>query len=186
MGLSKREQYIAVATVLAILVLAADHYALAPLLEGRESQQAERAVLTEDLARAAALFRRQGLYRKRWRQMVETGMRRETPEAESAIYHALQDWSKKSGLALASVKPVKVAERGDLVEISFQVAGAGRMAEAARFLWMMETAALPLRIEHLQIGSRKDGVDDLSLQLKLSSICLPPSLAGKKAGKGKR
>ena len=186
MGLSKRELYIAVATVLAVLILAVDHYALTPFLESREIQQAERALLTEDLQKAAALFRRQGLYRKKWRRMVETGMRREPAEAESAVYHALQEWSKKSGLALASVKPVKVAARGDLVEISFQVAGAGRMAQAARFLWMVETAALPLRIEQLQIGSRKDGADDLSLQLKLSSICLPPSLAGGKTGKGKR
>ena len=186
MGLSKRERYIAAATVLAVLVLVGDQYALTPLLESRESQQTERAVLTEELGRAAALFRRQGLYRKKWREMVEAGMRREPPEAEGAVYHALREWSKKSGLALASVKPVKVATRGDLVEVSFQVAGAGRMAQAARFLWLVETAAMPLRIEQLQIGSRKDGVDDLSLQLKLSSICLPPSLDDEKTGKGKR
>jgi hypothetical protein len=49
-------------------------------------------------------------------------------------------------------------------------AGTGNMRAVARFLYLAETTTLPLRIRELQIGSRKEGTDDLSVQLKLSTL----------------
>ena len=91
------------------------------------------------------------------------------------MLHALRDWSQETGFALSSLKPGKTTERGDLLETSFQAAGTGPIEAMARLLWRIETASLPLRIEQLQLGARKEGADDLSLQLSLSSLCLPPA-----------
>ena len=101
----------------------------------------------------------------------------ELAQAESQVLHALRDWSQDSRLTLSSVKPGKVVERGELLEMSFQAAGTGSMSAVSRFLWRIETARLPIRIHQLQLGARKEGSDDLSLQLSLSSLCLPGARA---------
>jgi len=46
------------------------------------------------------------------------------------------------------------------------------MQSVGRLIWRIENAQLPIRIEDIQLGSRTEGVDDMSLQLKLSAIYL--------------
>jgi len=178
MDLSRRERNIAIAALATVLILLLDRYAVTPIMAGLERGAAEKAALTEELREAQSLFKRQRLHAARWRKMLDSGLKRKPEEAESAIFHALRGWSKQSGLSLSAVKPGKTDDQPDLVRISFQVTAAGRMKAVAKFLWLIETASVPIRIEQLQLGARKDGEDDLSLQLKLSSICLPaPAIA---------
>lgn len=191
MILSKREKYIAAATIITVAILVLDWYVLTPVLGRQASLEAEQQTLLGDLAQANALFKRRVLLGRKWRELLDAGMGRGVAEAESQVLHALRDWSQESRLTLTSLKPEKVAERGDLLEMSFQAAGTGPMSAIARFLWRIETARIPIRIERLQLGARREGADDLSLQLNVSSLCLPPARqpsatpAGTKAtGKG--
>ncbi len=46
------------------------------------------------------------------------------------------------------------------------------MSAVGPFLWRLETTPLPLRIKELQLGSRRDGEDDLSLTLTVSALYL--------------
>jgi hypothetical protein len=173
MILSQREKLIALAAVVTVAVLFLDWYVLTPVLDRRAALVAERQALAAELAEAQALFRRQRLLSRTWRQMLDSGMTTGLASAESQVLHALRDWSQDSRLTLSSVKPGKVVERGDLLEMSFQAAGTGSMRGVARFLWHVETASLPIRIQQLQLGARTEGADDLSLQLSLSALCLP-------------
>jgi len=172
MNLTRREKYVALTAALAIVVLLLDSYALTPVLEYRENVRTQKQVLLTDLIKASGAFQRQRVLARKWQTMLASGLKRPPEEAESAIFHALRDWSQDCRFDLSSVKPDKPKTDGDLTEIAFQVAGTGTMRSVARFLWKIETASVPLRIEQLQLGSRKDGVDDLSLQLRLSSICI--------------
>ena len=54
-----------------------------------------------------------------------------------------------------------------------QAAGTGSMNAVSRFLWRVETAGIPLRVKEMQLGSRKEGADDLTVQLRLSTIYAP-------------
>ena len=174
MILSKREAYIAAAAILTIVVLALDWYVLTPVLDRQAALEAEEQTLLGDLAEARALFKRRVLLGRKWRELLDAGMGRGVAEAESQVLHALRDWSQASRLTLTSLKPEKVTERDDLLEMSFQAAGTGPMSAIAGFLWRIESARIPIRIERLQLGARREGADDLSLQLSLSSLCLPP------------
>jgi len=173
MILSGREKLIALAALVTVAVLLLDWYVLTPVLDRHAELVAERQALTAELAEAQSLFRRQRLLSRKWRQMLDSGMTTGLAGAESQVLHALRDWSQESRLTLSSVKPGKVVERGDLFEMSFQAAGTGSMNAVARFLWHIETASLPIRIQQLQLGARREGTDDLSLQLSLSVLCLP-------------
>ena len=172
MFLSKRERYIVAVTVIAVTVLLLDRYVLTPILNRQAQLDVERTRLAADLARAGSLFVRKKRLGPRWQGMLSAGLETTSADAESRVLHAVRDWSQASGLVLSSVKPEGSGEAHGLQSIVFRAAGAGPMRAVAGFLWRLQTAGLPLKITELQIGVRKAGADDLTLQLRISALCL--------------
>jgi Tfp pilus assembly protein PilO len=171
MILSKREKLIAVVAAAAVGLVVLDFYVLTPFLDLRTRQADELQTLTATLNEARALFDRRRLLRTEWHAMNAAGLGRSRPEAESVVFHAVRDWAQESGLQLGSLKPGQSVEHPHAMELTFQTAATGPMQAVAGFLWRVESAPLPLRVHQLQLGARKDGEDDLSLQLHLSTLC---------------
>lgn len=181
MVVSKRERCLATAVVLVVAVFVLDRFLLTPFMNLQAQDEADKQSALGEMERATSLFALQGKLRPEWDQMLAGGLKRDAFEAESQVLRAVRNWSQEAGLALSSVKPERVALEGDFQEIIFQAAGTGPMKAVARFLWLVETTSLPLRIEDLQLGSRTEGRDDLSLQLRISTLYLAaeagPSMA---------
>ena len=173
MILSKREQYIVVAAIFAVTALVLDAYVLTPFLARRAKLQVQEQTLRGEIKQGEALIEREKLIAPRWQEMLSDGLEAERAQAESKILHALRDWSNECGLDLASLKPQQTKEKGSLLEMSMQMAGTGSMESVARFIWRVETASLPIKITQLQLGAREEGMDKLSLQLRISAVCLP-------------
>jgi len=173
MVLSRRERYIFIGTLLALGALALDRFVVSPLLEHRSSIEAQRADLSSELARAQMLTARRPEADSRWQEMVRAGMKNDPAEAESQILHAIRDWAEEAGLSLSLLKPDRMAGKTQLPEIAFQAAGTGNMKGVARLLWRIQTAAIPIKVTEAQISARKDGLDDLSFQLRVSTVYAP-------------
>lgn len=170
MKLSKRESVIAVGALLALSLLAADQYVLTPLMDSYAAMESEKQRLVLELQSAARLFRRRRLMARRWEEMTAGGLAADSSVAEGRVLHAVRDWAQETGLTLSSLKPERGEERQELGEITVLASGTGPMRSVARFLWRVESAELPLRVREMQIGSRTEGTDDLSLQLSLSTV----------------
>jgi len=172
MILSKRERLIMVLTLAAVSILVLDRYVLMPLLDGRSSRQARKARLQGDMERADRLFTRRRQVDQSWRQMLSGSLKRDPGEAESQILHALGNWSEQTGLNLSSIRPERSTEKTDVREITFHISGSGSMNSISRFVWCLETAEIPIKVKVLSLASRKEGIDDLSLQLRFSTLYL--------------
>lgn len=181
MSLSRREGLLTAAALITVAALALDRYALTPMLDRRAQSLADRSDALHDMEMAETLFQRQRVLNRRWRAMVQSGLGRGVEEAEGAVFHAIRAWSLESGITLSSVKPGKATAQANLVQLGLNVAATGPMRSVAKFLWLVESASLPVRIEHVQIGSRKEGADALSLQVGLSSLCMPATGADNSA-----
>jgi hypothetical protein len=72
------------------------------------------------------------------------------------------------------MKPERLPDKRSLQEISFRAAGTGSMSAVSRFLWRLEASKVTIRVKELQLGSRKEGTDDLTLQLRLSTLYQAP------------
>ena len=177
MILSKRERYLVIAAILGALIFLLDRYVATPLLDWRTELEAEEQSLVNELENVTHLFERRKLMEQRWKDMLASGLDKNVAKAESRVLHALQDWSKESGLALSALKPEGITQEGGIHEITFQAVGIGPMRSVARFMWLVEETSMPLKIKQMQLGSRKEGVDDLSLQLQVSVLCLPAELS---------
>jgi hypothetical protein len=171
--LSKRERAIATAAVIALAVLLLDRFVLTPVRERRSAMAVETEALLNDFERTSTLFERRRRLWPKWREMLDSGLASDLAEAESRVLHALRDWSQQAGLTLSSLRPERVSPQGELREITFQASGTGRLSAVTEFLRLLEYSSLPVRATELQIGSRREGADELSLQLRISALCLP-------------
>ncbi|MGD2174293.1 MAG: hypothetical protein PVJ27_02735 [Candidatus Brocadiaceae bacterium] len=170
MALSRRETLVAVVAVLAVALLLADRYIVTPTMESRAALEGERQRLMGELENGMRLFERRRLMARRWQEMTAGGLLADPSDAEGRVLQAVRDWAREAGLALSSVRPERGEEQGGVGEITVLAAGTGNMRAVSRFLWHAERTALPLRIRELQLGARTDGEDDLTLQLKLSTL----------------
>ena len=91
---------------------------------------------------------------------------------ENRILDALREWSGAAKMALSSIRPERISSDRGLQEMIFTVAGRGSLDSVARFLWQVETAALPVKIKDMQLGSSSEAGDSMSLQLHLSALYL--------------
>jgi len=175
MVFTKREKAIIAATIAALCLLVLDLYVLTPLLEKRAAAKESQARLVAELEQASSILERSRLLRPKWQRMLADGMQRDPAEAEAQLLRCLRDWADQAGVELSSLRPERSVEPSELPEVVVHSAGTGSMEAVSRLLWRVETAGIPVKIKMLQLGSRKDGTDDLSLHLKLSTLCLPPS-----------
>ena len=53
------------------------------------------------------------------------------------------------------------------------VVGTGNMSAVAHFLYRAQTSKLPVQPEDLEIGSRREATDDLTVTLHLSGLYFP-------------
>jgi hypothetical protein len=175
--LSNRERYVAAAALIVIGIFLLDRFALTPLQDRRARTAAEQERVLTEMKRAHTLFERRKQLLPVWQAMLAAGLDSRPDEAESRVLHGVRNWSREAGFALTSLRPERVTQRGQLQERTFQAAGTGNMSAVAGFLWRLESSSLPVRVAELQLGTRAEGTDDLTLQLRISALCRPPAPA---------
>jgi Tfp pilus assembly protein PilO len=171
MVLSKRERLILIAAIAALVMLIADKFVVGPISERREATKTQKLGLQAELENARLLFSRQKLMERKWKTLLSDGLQNDA-EAESKIARALDEWSKDAMLTLSSVKPERVASDKGLKEMTFVVAGMGTLESVSRFLWQIETTPIPIKVMDMQVGSTNETGQSMSLQLRLSALCL--------------
>ena len=174
MFLSRRERLIITVTLVVVALLVLDSYVVTPLRECCDRVAARKESLLAEMKRGHDLLARKREIGAKWREMIASGLKRDPAEAESQILHAVGDWAKDAGLKLSSVKPERQPDKRKLQEISFQASGTGSMNAVSRFMWRLETSKVPIRVKDFQLGARREGTDDLTLQLRLSTLYQAP------------
>jgi hypothetical protein len=89
--------------------------------------------------------------------------------------NSTREWAQDAGMTLSSLKPERSPEKvGEFYRISFRATGTGQMSQIARFLYHVQTTSLPVRVTELSLTSRKEGADDITVSLAVSTIYLAP------------
>ena len=172
MVLSKREKYIVICTVAILAAFVLDRYALSPLLAMREETRTRKQQVTAQWDKGFGLLDRQKLMEKRWNQYSEQGISEKASDTTSRVLHELRNWSGQYGVNLSSITPDRVSSKKEenFQEITFLVSGTGNMNSIGHFLYQLEHTTLPLRLKDIQLSSRQEAADDMSLQVRVSAI----------------
>lgn len=174
MVLSKRERYIAIGVGTVVVLLMLDLIVVSPYLTRRAEIAKEMDDTTADIHKADILFLQQKRLRKLWNEMNANGLNNTPSDAESQLQLALDEWSQECGVNVSSLKYERSAAEGKFLRISFHLTGTGPLSTMANLLWRLETTSMPLRVNEIQITPRKEGQDNLQLQLAISTLCRIP------------
>ena len=172
MALTNRERLIMVLAGLSIVILVADRYVLSPIFEKRTEMSQLRQNLQGEVEQAQATLQRQKTLRKRWVQMQQAGLSYDIEEIEGLLFRHLEECSYQSRLLLTSIQPERLQSKGQIGQIEFMVSGTGTMESVTQFLWAIEMAEIPLKIDSLLLGANNENATQMTLQVKLSSIYL--------------
>jgi hypothetical protein len=174
MILSKRERYIGIATAAVVALLALDRFVFTPLMERRTRVQNDITLAQLELDRATLLFNNSRTVNKRWGEMLDGGLKTDASPAESQVLQAVQEWAREAGLNM-SLKRERTDKANQFQQITLRAAANGNMSAVSRFLYRLQTARIPVRVTDILLSStRKEGTDDLSLTLGISTIYLAP------------
>lgn len=177
MVLNRREQRMAILTGMVAAALLLDLLVVSPYLDRRQSLARDRADAATKLSDADDIFTRQRHLRPVWMDLQRGGLQSDGSSAESQSLNAILRWAQWSGVELAALKPERTTQEAGFQVISFHVTANGPMSAVSKLLWSVETPAIPVRVNDLQIAPRKEGTDDLSVQLSISTLCQPPAAA---------
>jgi len=168
MGLSKRERIIVLATILVVGALVGDRLVLSPVTGRWGELTGSRQQLRSQVVKAQGLLEQRKLIEQNHKTLFEN--LRPEADAESRVAEAIDQWSRDARLALSSVTPSRAVGDKGLKEMIFVIAGRGSLDAVAGFLCRAETSELPVKVKYMQLGSTSEAGDNLSLELRLSTL----------------
>ena len=172
--LSQREKIIGWVAGVAIGSLVLDTVLIQPLDDRLDAAGVRVAEATIAVSNAENVLQNDLRARRAWKEMGGDALLADASAAESQVSNHVHAWAQQSGLALTSLKPERNEQENEFRKITLRATAAGTMQQITAFLYAVQTADIPIRVSDIQIGARKEGTDDLSLQIGLATIYLPP------------
>lgn len=172
--MSRREKLIAIAALGVVALFGLDRWLITPMLDRRDALLAEEMRLITEAQHANRLLSEKRRAMRRWEDLTREHLLADASQAESAILHAVRDWSRQAGLSLTSVQPDRTGGGEGEYVIALAASANGDMQAVARFLFQLEQADLPVRVERMRLSAAGEG-GRLNLDVRLSTIYQPPA-----------
>jgi hypothetical protein len=169
MAMSSRERYISFAVLVAAGLFAVDRLMLSPYLERRRTLADEMTQRDQSLNEAQQVLGRE----RQLRQIIKgmgASLRSDSSTVEGQLLHLLYEWQQQAGVGGASFQRIHAIEAHGFTHLKFQISAGGSMPAIAMLVYRVETAPIPLRVDDLHVTPRKEGGDDLQVQLTLSTL----------------
>lgn len=175
---TKRERIILLVTLAAVGLFVLNWFVIDPLFVRLDKAETDLSASTIKLQESRNYRDNAPRYERRWREMVAAGLKSDASESEAQALRALNGWALDSGLVLSTLQPDRAEaskQQKDFQQITLRVTGTGSMRAVSRFLWSVQTSSIPLHPADVQISSRKEGSDDLTLTLAVTTLALAPA-----------
>jgi hypothetical protein len=170
--IKNRQKLLLIVAAAGLLLLVADSLVISPLYASWESRSKEITDMRKTLSDDRQLVKRKALLLGRWDRIQTNALPSNESLAESALLKSFYRWAQDSGVSIASTK-LQWRESGeDYLTLECRADATGDMRAVTRFLYEMEKDPLAVKLESLEISSRDDGGQQLSLGLQVSGLLL--------------
>ena len=185
MVLSQRERYIAISLGALVVLVVVWLYGLAPLLDWSDKIKVDEQTQIDQKAKDDTLFLENRKLQKVWAEMQKGGLMDNPSDAQTQLHQAVTDWAIQSGVQVSnqtneSAQAVDPKAAPGFVQAGIKVSCLGTTSGIAKLLYQIEVAKIPARVHQITISSRKEGMDDLALDMTLTTLCVVPVPANPK------
>lgn len=172
MNIKNRQQVLAFVAIAAVALLAGDKFVRAPLLASWKERSNRLAVLNKSVTQGVQLLAREQTIRARWDHMRTNMLPANIGEAENEVLQAFEKWSQDSRISMTSIKPQWKHGADEYTTLECRADAFGSMQALTRFLYYIEQDPLGLKVEAVEITSRDNEGQQLSLAVQVSGVVL--------------
>jgi hypothetical protein len=174
MAFTQREKYIGIGVGAAAAILLLNQLVWNPIADhiaelDKNTDEAQK--IADD---SQTQLSRQIKLTKVWNDFKKTGLTDDASDAALQAQGAVLEWARSANVNLTALQPERTSEVDQFEVTGFHVTGSGSTPQISKFLMSFETANVPLRIVDLKVAPTKEGTDDLTIQLSISTLCLKP------------
>jgi hypothetical protein len=175
MQIKNRQQWLAIIAITGLALLVLDRFVVSPLIRGYKARTARIAELRKSVAQGALLIEREQTIRDRWNGMRTNTLPVNMSAAENEVLRAFDRWKQDSRISVSSIKPQWNQSADDYLTLECRADAVGTIQALARFLYEVEKDPLALRVDAVEITSRDNDGQQLSLALQVSGLVLTQS-----------
>ena len=172
MPIKNRQQMLVIAAAVGAGILLGDKLIITPLPTSWKERGKRITELTKQVNQGSLLLAREQTIRDRWDLMRTNTLPENTSAAENEVLKAFERWSQESRLSISSIKPQWKRAGDDFMTLEFRADGFGSIQALTRFLYEVEKDPLALRVEAVEITSRDNDGQQLSVGLQVSGLQL--------------
>ena len=168
--MSPREKLIAIGVGVAVGLYALDSVVLTPL--GDRLDAADKTINDSRLALAEGegVQKNANTARRNWKRVTGVNVADNKDAAESQLYNRVRDWLSAARLPLTGIKPGRTDREKGFDKVTVTATATGNMEQISRFLYSVQTSDFPVRVNRIDLVTRKEGTDDVTLNIDLASI----------------
>ena len=174
MKIKNRQQVLVVLAVVAAALLLGDKLVWSPLTRSWKERASHITDLRKSVSQGSLLLSRERTIRERWEGMRTNTLPNNMSAAENDVLRAFDRWSQESRVSITSIKPQWKHAGEDYATLECRADASGSIQALARFLFNVEKDPLALRVETVEITSRDNDGQQLSLVLQVSGLLLSP------------
>jgi hypothetical protein len=172
MKIKNRQQLLVIVAGVTLALLLGDKLVVSPLARSWTARSNRIAQLRKDIAQGALLRDREQIIRNRWESMRTNTLPENVSLAENEVLQAFEHWSQVSQISIANIKPQWKQTDDNYLTLECRADAFGSIDALTRFLYNVERDPLALRVESIEIASRDNDGNQLTLGLQVSGVTL--------------
>jgi len=173
-NIKNRQQVLAIVAIVAVALLAGDRFVVSPLTRSWKARSERIADLNKSINQGSLLLTREQTIRERWEFMKTNMLPNNASVAESEVLRAFERWSQDSRISVTSIKQQWKRAADDYMTLECRADAFGNIQALTRFIYEVERDPLPLKVESIEITTRDNDGQQLSLALQVSGLLLSP------------
>lgn len=172
MNLNARQRLLAVLAIVAVGLWLGDRLVFTPLVKSWQARTVRLTTLRKSVTQGTLLLERERTIRERWGQMRTNTLSKPLSQAESQVLQAFDRWSRDSGVSISSIRPQWKRGGDDFSTIECRADAAGTLGALTRFLYLIEKDPLAFKVEAVELATRDNDGQQLTLALQVSGLLL--------------
>jgi hypothetical protein len=169
---NNRQKILMIAAAAGLGLLILDSLVISPLYASWEARSKQIADLRKTLAEDRQLLQRQTMILGRWDRIQTNALPSNESLAEATLLKAFDRWRQDGGVTISSTKLQWRDSGEDYLTLECRADATGDIRSIMRFLYDLEKDPMAVKIESLDLSSKDESGQQLSLGLQVSGLLL--------------
>jgi Tfp pilus assembly protein PilO len=175
---AQRQTYLKIGAAVCVGLFILNYVVLNPFLAAWSDQSQRIDALRQKVDRGQQLVDREDVIRRRWAQMTQENLPSEISAAENVAFQAIGRWTRASGINVASLTPSWQDHDEGYQTLEWRISATGTQASLARFMYEMESDAVPVNFDEYEVSTRDEHGSQLSMTGRFSFLQMPATGSG--------